>query len=348
MVKIIPIQEAYKRKIERQEKVERLKFQCYGSCAYIGEDVSPGCYPCFYSDACNYGFMLGRHVGLPNVCNRDCVYCFEPHQVQQNYSVPAEWVISEEQKDKARRTFMAARYRITTDCKMQYYEFTGVSEPLLYLPVLEEWMKFFRNEIDPFMGTKGWAKVYTNGTLLNQDNILKLKDLGFDEVRIHPGATNFSKEVYDNMRLAVKDIPVVTVETPSWPPHRKKLFEMLPIIEDIGVKHLDICQIEITNKEQLKKIEKALGEIELYQAFYPVMDDGGLVEDIMREVVDKDYSYSVIDCNGFVKQSRSALTNNSYWNLLNQKYPPQWEKQRYDRRLPIEAAITNEFVKKGG
>ena len=169
MIKIIPIQEAYKKKIERQEKVAGLKFQCYGSCAYIGEDVSPGCYPCFHSDACSYGFMLGRHIGLPSICNRDCVYCFEPHQVQQNYSVPDEWTIIEEQKDRVRRTFMAARYRITTDCKMQYYEFTGVAEPLLYFPVLEEWMKFFRNEIDPLMGTKGWAKIYTNGILLDQD-----------------------------------------------------------------------------------------------------------------------------------------------------------------------------------
>ncbi len=333
MIKIIPIQEAYKRKIERQEKLKGLKFQCHGSCAYVGKDVSPGCYACFYSDACCWGFMLGRHVGLPNVCNRDCVYCFEPHQVQQNYSVPEGWGIREEWKDSVKRTFTAAKYRITTDCKMQYYEFTGVSEPLLYLPVIEEWMKFFRNEIDPFMGTKGWAKVYTNGTLLNLDNILKLEGLGFDEVRIHPGATNFSKEVYDNVRLAVKHIPVVTVETPSWPPHRRKLFEMLPIIEDIGVKHLDICQIEITSKEQLGKIEKALGEVELYQAFYPVMDDGGLVEDIMRGVLEKGYSYSVIDCNGFVKQSRSALTNHSYWNLFNRKYPPEWEKHRYDRKL---------------
>ncbi len=108
---------------------------------------------------------------------------------------------------------------------------------------------------------------------------------------------------------------------------------MLPIIEDIGVKHLDICQIEITGEEQLRKTENAIGEIELYQAFYPMMDDGGLVEDIMREVLDKGYSDSVIDCNGFVKESRIALTDRSYWDLLNRKYPPELERQRYDRRL---------------
>jgi hypothetical protein len=108
---------------------------------------------------------------------------------------------------------------------------------------------------------------------------------------------------------------------------------MLPIIEDIGIKHLDICQIEITNDKQLEKIEAALGDIEVYQAFYPVVDDGGLVEDIMREVLKKGYSYSVIDCNGFVKQSRSAISTRSYWNMLNRKFPPEWEKQRYERKI---------------
>jgi pyruvate formate-lyase activating enzyme-like uncharacterized protein len=215
---------------------------------------------------------------------------------------------------------------------MQYYEFTGVCEPLIYTPILEALMIYFRDVIDPLMGTKGWAKVYTNGTLLNLDNVLRLRDAGFDEVRIHPGATNFSKEVYDNMRLAVKHIPTVTVETPSWPSHREKLFEMLPIIEDVGIKHLDICQIEIGSETQLKKIEKSLGKVALYQAYYPVMDDGGLVEDIMREVLGKGYSYSVIDCNGFVKQNRSALTDRSYWNILNHPSPSEWEKQRSSRK----------------
>jgi len=200
-------------------------------------------------------------------------------------------------------------------------------------------MKFLRDVIDPLMKTRGWAKVYTNGTLLNLDNILRLKDLGFDEVRIHPGATNFSNEVYDNMRLAVKYIPTVTVETPAWSPHRADLFRMLPISETIGVKHLDICQIEIASDAQLQKIEKAIGEIELYQTFYPVMDDGGLVEDIMEEVLDKGYSYSVLDCNGFVKQSRSALSTKSYWNLLNSKFPPDWARHRYERRTDSNTAL---------
>jgi len=335
MIRIVPIQEAYKKKIERQQNLKGLKFKCHGSCAYVGEDISPGCYGCFYPDAYHRGFILGRDVGLPNVCNKDCVYCFEPHIVRQEPVVPEEFKLEGDWREALQAHLAEEKQMVTTITKMQYYEFTGVCEPLLYLPVLEQLMEFFRNVVDPFMGTKGWAKLYTNGTLLNSDNIVRLKNAGFDEVRIHPGATNFSDAVYDNMRLAVKHIPTVTVETPSWPPHCEKLFEMLPVINDIGVKHLDMCQIEITSKAQLSAIERALGEIELYQAFYPVMDDGGLVEDIMKEVLEKGYSYSVIDCNGFVKQSRGALNGQSYWGILNRKYPPEWEKHRNNRKLVL-------------
>jgi pyruvate formate-lyase activating enzyme-like uncharacterized protein len=333
MIRIIPIQEAYKKKIERQQNLKGLTFKCYGSCAFVGKDVSPGCYGCFYPDAYHHGFILGKDLGLPNVCNKDCVYCFEPHVVHQSAVFPDGFKMGEGWRDIMAANLEEEKQKITTDCKMQYYEFTGICEPLLYLPVIEELMGFYRNIVDPFMGTKGWAKLYTNGILLNLDNILKLKDAGFDEVRVHLGATNFSAEVYNNLKRAVKLIPVVTIETPAWPPHTNKLFEMLPIIQEIGVKHLNICQIEVTHKKQLDNIEKALGTINLYQAFYPVLDDEGLVEGIMNEVLKRSYSFSVLDCNGFVKQSRSAISNQSYWSILNRRYPPEWEKQRYQRKL---------------
>jgi len=36
--------------------------------------------------------------------------------------------------------------------------------------------------------------------------------MGIDQVSIHIGSSNFSKEVYDNIRLAVKYLPNVTIE----------------------------------------------------------------------------------------------------------------------------------------
>jgi len=133
MARIIPIQEAYKRKIERQENLKGLKFKCYGSCAFIGEDISPGCYTCFYSDACLCGFMLGSNFDLPNVCNRDCcLLLWATSGSNRTISAPNEWKLSDEWKDAMKKHIIKEKLRISTECKMQYYTITGIAEPLLY------------------------------------------------------------------------------------------------------------------------------------------------------------------------------------------------------------------------
>ncbi|UCC95698.1 MAG: hypothetical protein JSW40_02845, partial [Candidatus Omnitrophota bacterium] len=81
---------------------------------------------------------------------------------------------------------------------------------------------------------------------------------------------------------------------------RKKLFGMLPKIEDIGVKHLNITEVEI-NAKNFKRISALLPEGEICQCGELQLYDGGLVYDIIEEVIRKRYSYSVLDCNCFVK-----------------------------------------------
>jgi len=90
------------------------------------------------------------------------------------------------------------------------------------------------------------------------------------------------------------------VETPSWPPHKKKLFEMLPRIDDLGVNHLNLAEIEIT-RYNYNRIAKILPKGEIYQCYEMHLYDGRLAYDIIEEVLRKKYSYSVLDCNCFVK-----------------------------------------------
>ncbi|MFH1641084.1 MAG: hypothetical protein ABIA66_03865, partial [Candidatus Omnitrophota bacterium] len=177
--------------------------------------------------------------------------------------------------------------------------FSGIGEPLLYIRTIKEHMKAFR-DIERKTGQKPWYFLYTNGILADKDMLLQLRDLGFDEIRFHSGASNFSKEVYRNLSKAVVYFKAVTVETPSWPPHRKKLFQMLPIIEGIGVKHLNLGEIEI-RRDNFNRITKILPDAEIYQCYEMHLDDGGLVYDIIEEVLKQKYSYSVLDCSSFVK-----------------------------------------------
>jgi len=296
--RIIDIQEAYRRKFDRQAKVPGLEMHAAGHCAHIGK-ISPGCYGCF-SPVPAWGVRVGEDVGLPNVCNMNCAHCFREREVRPSYSVPADWQMTQEVKDSILEHFLP--YNMLESVSA-IYTFSGVSEPLFYLPVLEQYMHYFRNEIEKdILKAKGWAKVYTNGTLLDEDTVLRLRELGFDEVRVNPSASGFSAEVYRNIETAAEHLPVVTVEVPSWPPYRDGLLEMLPIIDSLGVRHLDVCQVEIMGKEAFDRIVGALPGAELYQGYWLMLDDGGLVEEIMCEVADKKYGYSVIDCNAFVKQ----------------------------------------------
>lgn len=280
-MKLISIQEAYQRKFERQKAIREIIYDASGHCVHIGK-LSPGCYGCFMPNLFSRNFCSGYK------CNLNCVYC---------------------NSDKRRKDISAKRHlegkvllykqALSKNFKPITMSFTGGGEPLLYMDIIRSYMKVLR-DIERRTRHKPWYYLYTNGILANSKVLAQLKELGFDEIRFHLGASNFSKEVYNNLKKAVHYLKVVTVETPAWEPHRKKLFAMLPIIEDIGVKHLNIGEIEL-NEYNYKRISRIMPHGEVYQCYETHLYDGGLVYDIIEEVIRKKYSYSVLDCNCFVK-----------------------------------------------
>lgn len=282
-MKILSIQEAYKRKFAKQSEIDGLEFHASGHCVHVGK-ISPGCIKCFLPDKFSSNFEIGSK------CNCKCVYCYGlPGRVKP---------VKRLSLDKKGQLFQKA---LKADCKhgIPSISFSGGGDPLFYLDTITAYMNFYRN-IEKDIKIKPWYYLYSNGIRADLDTILRLKDLGFDEIRFHLGASNFSKEVYENMAESVRHINTITVETPAWPPHRESLFKMLPIIEDIGVKHLNIGQVVITpfNKD---KIFKFMPDAEVFQCYYMHLDDGGLVYDIVEEVLRNNYSFSILDCSCFVK-----------------------------------------------
>ncbi|MBF0545528.1 MAG: radical SAM protein [Candidatus Riflebacteria bacterium] len=279
-MRLISIQEAYARKFERQKRVATLELHASGHCAHIGL-ISPGCRACFEPDPFRRNILCGAR------CNAQCRYC-------------SENIVEEPDKEWSIRS----KARIYKDSYVDNYSpgavsFSGGGEPLLYLGVIEEYMAIFR-DVAPRMKSKPWYYLYTNGILASSEVLLKLKELGFDEIRFHLGASDFSRKVLRNMEEAVRHFKAITVETPAWPLHRKKIFETLPILNDIGIKHLNLGEIEI-KKHNLEKISALLPEAEMYHCHEMHLDDGGLTYDVMEEVAARKFSYSVLDCNCFVK-----------------------------------------------
>jgi pyruvate formate-lyase activating enzyme-like uncharacterized protein len=279
-MKLISIQEALERKLKSQKALEGLELHASGHCAHIGK-ISPGCCKCFVTETYADNIWVG-----PN-CNSNCHYC--PANMQQNDLTPSQ---IRKIKDFTLASISMPKLYIPS------VSFSG-GEPLLYMSVLSNFMNFY-NGIEKKFKKKPWYYLYTNGLSANKEKLQQLKGLGFDELRFHLGASNFSEKVYRNIKNAVPHFKAITVETPAWPHHRKKLFEMLPIIEDLGVKHLNIGEIEL-NKYNFQKIAKTYPKAEIYQCHEIHLYDGGLVYDIMKEVLKKKYSFSVLDCNSFTK-----------------------------------------------
>jgi pyruvate formate-lyase activating enzyme-like uncharacterized protein len=279
-MRILPIQEAYSRKFERQKQIKELQVHAGGHCVHIGK-LSPGCYSCFVPDRFKKNIVLGGR------CNRSCAYCTE---------IPGE-----EPKKTERLTLKALLLRDSRspDYDPRSMSFSGGGEPLLYVDILEGYMRVFQ-EIEKETGKRPWFHLYTNGLLAGEDVLLRLRDLGLDEIRFHLGASNFSARAYRNLKRAVRLLKRVSVETPAWPLHRKKLFEMLPVIHDLGVRHLNIGEIEI-RPGNVERIARAFPDGEIYPCFEMHLWDGGLVYDLMEEAVKRKYSFSVLDCSSFVK-----------------------------------------------
>jgi len=285
-MRLISIQEAFRRRFERQASMSGLEFHASGHCVHVGK-LSPGCYSCFAANTLRGNFLLGSR------CNRNCDYCYgsageDPPAMQ-----------SRDERLRKKAVLLRGALRLDRRYEAVVISFTGGGEPLMQMDALQDYMHFYRG-LEPRMNVRPWYYLYTNGILADRDMLMKLKEMGFDEIRFHLGASDFAEGVYRNMEEAVSILDTVTVETPAWPPHRQKLFEMLPILEEIGVRHLNLGQVEITESNR-GRIAEVLPDAEIFQCYNIHLDDHGLVYDIMEEVLRKGYRFSVLDCSAFVK-----------------------------------------------
>jgi len=288
-MRILPIQDVYQRKFKRQKRIKGLQYHAAGHCVHIGK-ISFGCYGCFVPDKYRKNIRAGERC----MCN--CIYCTSTGY-SSDINVKEERRLNNERFK--RKKYFFVKESLIPDYSPTSISFSGGGEPLMYIDNIDRYMRLFHT-LHKNLKRKPWYYLYTNGMLANERNLERLKALGFDEIRFHLGATDFSEKVYSNMRQAMKHFKTVSVETPAWPFHKEKLFEMLPRIQDIGVKHLNITEVEI-NANNFERISKLLPNGEICQCGELQLYDEGLVYDLMEEVIRKGFTYSVLDCNCFVK-----------------------------------------------
>lgn len=291
-MKILDYTEVMAEKIENRKSIPEIKYDVHGHCIHIGK-ISTGCFGCFANVAGG-----GIQVGTQCMCN--CPMCY--YDSNRN---DRDW-------DRGNPEYIAKYLgemteKLHNDNIRPYgYSYQSSGETLLYVNELEKFAKIFE-EMEKTKNIKIYHHLYTNGILANKEMLKRLKNMRVHEIRFHVSASHFSKKVINNMYEAAKMGFRVSIEEPSWPLHRDDLFDMLPILEDVGGSHLNIveCQVTQFNIENIKKYYPGL-EHGIYKDLYWHLYDNGMVYDIMREVLDKKYSYSVLDCNSGVERCRGS------------------------------------------
>lgn len=132
------------------------------------------------------------------------------------------------------------------------FGFKGASisggEPLLTLDTTLSYLEAIKARF----GSGMYVWLYTNGTLLTDDIVMRLRDIGLDEIRFDIGATGYS---LTNARRAVGKIPHVTVEIPAVPEEFEQLCQTIIEMKKSGLSYLNLHQLRLTphNFKQLSK-----------------------------------------------------------------------------------------------
>lgn len=328
---VMDIQSGLLSKAKHQLRLNKLypdiyKLHLGGSCAHIGK-LPKGCGGCYNKKIKPFDGRCSAILNLPNLCNADCPYCFH---LKGDGDLESRRQILQTDLDrlfccfkgweKKWDAFTSNPYSYLNESNVSFdigcnydgdllyalYNFTGYgAEPLLYLDIIEKMLGYIKQKIEPivnrFSKYSSCFKLYTNGKLLTKDVCERLATHGINEIRVNVAADNFSDSVYRNVEIAKQYIKTVCVEVAVYPPYEKQLIDMTNILHDLKVDNLSLCQLKVPTTKHIENLSTQLSDYFFYKGadgFY-VLDDKGLTESLIEQIINKGYIYSVLDCNVF-------------------------------------------------
>lgn len=302
---VVPYQEILLEKFKRQNelKAKGALSHSNGHCFHIGR-ISFGCRDCYTGEQ-----SINLFHGTQCMCK--CPYCY--------YNPSREEILLNEQQELKELEFTEYKLREIDAYRPAIVSLCSSGETLLYIDVFERYAAriyplLYKKKIRPY------TFLYTNGILADDEMLERLHKIGVNEIRFHWSASNFSDNVLEHMKLAKEKGFFVTVEEPAYPKNRDAIIERLPILEEIGLDHLDIVELHLTEHNWDAMEREFPGDAyKVYKDYFYHLYDNGMVYDIMEEVLDKEYHFSVIDCNSGVERCRNNQDQNVgfSWDSIN-------------------------------
>ena len=248
---------------------------------------------------------------INNLCNGKCFYC----PVQQTDLARPET-----------NTLVFDEPQTYVDY-IRKFGFKGVSisggEPLISF----DKSLAFVQAVKAAFGQQVYVWLYTNGILLTSEKVEALKLAGLDEMRFDIGATEYKT---DKIKLAVGQIPVVTVEIPAVPQEEELLKEKLRELDGLGVNHVNFHQMRLTpyNFNQLVEFDYTY----IHGEKVTVLDSELTALRLIQFALDEGLKLPVNYCS-FVYKNRHQKSAN------RKKHAPQVVK-------PWEKITDNGFIRK--
>ena len=292
-MRIAPYQEIFEKKIKRQKELLAIGAQMHanGHCFHYG-NISFGCRDCFSGEQ-----SINLFHGTQCMCQ--CPYCY--------YKPTREEILLNEEQERRELEFTKYKLQEMENYRPAIVSLCSSGETLLYIDTFER----YAAEVYPLIYAKQvrpYTFVYTNGILADDAMLERLQRIGVQEVRFHWSASQFSEQVYEHMKLAKARGMIVTIEEPAYPPNREALIDNLPRLETLGLDHLDLIELHLTeyNWDAMQKLFPG-DEYVAYKDYFYHLYDNGMTYDIMEACIRQGYHFSVIDCNSGVERCRNNL-----------------------------------------
>jgi len=213
-------------------------------------------------------------------CNTRCPFCFlETHKADATGL----------KEGKMREAFLKEFHRRVDD--LEGVALTG-GEPLLYLPEMETVVSEMR-QVKP--GLYFWT--YSNTILADEEHLLKLRDIGVQEIRFNLAATNFSQEALSKVELARGILEHVAVEVPCYPPQKERLMGCLAEMDRIGIDQLNLQELLVTDANVDTLEGEGYQSGILFAKRYFLYGSRKMTYEVMRYCVEQSCSFTVNDCS---------------------------------------------------
>lgn len=278
--------------IKKQQELKKgLVFEDSGMTVYTKTkpkiELSKGC------KACKTGTWWCLFPGIS--CNVDCKFCPVDKPV-----IKHDFCDNSESYDKGLLIEDIKLFLDTAGDKLTGISYSG-GEPFMYLDKICDVASCVQKTQKQIYQ---WC--YTNGILVTEDKLKRLKDVGIEEVRIDLTATNFDEGIINKLQMIREIIGKVTVEVPAVPETHNKLINEKYInrITDLGVEQINIAEMMLRRGLNWKTYADYL-DIYVYKyccdPIYSPVYSRHITLEVMEYVINNKINILVNDCSNDAK-----------------------------------------------